>query len=112
METSPKQTDRREQEITKFKWMLWHAISDWHTFVTCNDVCTCLYQVLMKFDLIGCWIMYKVSDNQKNELVSYELMSANDAPERDPMDWYDTFNCIFFIICTLNLVFGTMHSAQ
>ncbi|KAL6585138.1 Peptide-N(4)-(N-acetyl-beta-glucosaminyl)asparagine amidase [Orobanche minor] len=35
----------------------------------------------------GCWIIYKVSDNQMHELVSYELMSANDAPERDPMDW-------------------------
>lgn len=22
------------------------------------------------------------------ELVAYELMSANDAPERDPKDWY------------------------
>lgn len=22
------------------------------------------------------------------DLVAYELMSANDAPERDPMDWY------------------------
>ncbi|KAL6496960.1 Peptide-N(4)-(N-acetyl-beta-glucosaminyl)asparagine amidase [Orobanche gracilis] len=35
----------------------------------------------------GCWIIYKVSDNQMHVLVSYELMSANDAPERDPMDW-------------------------
>ncbi|KAL0282862.1 UNVERIFIED_CONTAM: Peptide-N(4)-(N-acetyl-beta-glucosaminyl)asparagine amidase [Sesamum angustifolium] len=35
----------------------------------------------------GCWIIYKVSDNRMYELVSYELMSANDAPERDPMDW-------------------------
>ncbi|XP_048324055.1 peptide-N(4)-(N-acetyl-beta-glucosaminyl)asparagine amidase isoform X1 [Ziziphus jujuba] len=35
----------------------------------------------------GCWIMYKVSDNQKHKLAAYELMSANDAPERDPMDW-------------------------
>lgn len=35
----------------------------------------------------GCWIMYKVSDNQMHELVAYELMSANDVPERDPMDW-------------------------
>ena len=23
------------------------------------------------------------------KLVAYALMSANDAPERDPMDWYD-----------------------
>ncbi|THF96760.1 hypothetical protein TEA_024183 [Camellia sinensis var. sinensis] len=37
----------------------------------------------------GCWIVYKVLDNQMHELVAYELMSANDAPERDPMDWYD-----------------------
>ncbi|GMP40880.1 hypothetical protein CsSME_00011166 [Camellia sinensis var. sinensis] len=35
----------------------------------------------------GCWIIYKVLDNQMHELVAYELMSANDAPERDPMDW-------------------------
>ncbi|KAJ7973469.1 Peptide-N(4)-(N-acetyl-beta-glucosaminyl)asparagine amidase [Quillaja saponaria] len=35
----------------------------------------------------GCWIMYKVSDNKMHELVAYEIMSANDAPERDPMDW-------------------------
>ncbi|MBA0716334.1 hypothetical protein Golax_015170, partial [Gossypium laxum] len=34
----------------------------------------------------GCWIMYKLSANVQ-ELVAYELMSANDAPERDPMDW-------------------------
>ncbi|XP_012492851.1 peptide-N(4)-(N-acetyl-beta-glucosaminyl)asparagine amidase [Gossypium raimondii] len=34
----------------------------------------------------GCWIMYKRSANMQ-ELVAYELMSANDAPERDPMDW-------------------------
>ncbi|KAA3472856.1 peptide-N(4)-(N-acetyl-beta-glucosaminyl)asparagine amidase-like isoform X3 [Gossypium australe] len=30
--------------------------------------------------------MYKLSANMQ-ELVAYELMSANDAPERDPMDW-------------------------
>ncbi|KAL0552630.1 hypothetical protein IC582_011748 [Cucumis melo] len=35
----------------------------------------------------GCWIMYKVFDNKMEELVAYELISANDAPERDPMDW-------------------------
>ncbi|XP_047943261.1 peptide-N(4)-(N-acetyl-beta-glucosaminyl)asparagine amidase [Salvia hispanica] len=35
----------------------------------------------------GCWIIYKVLENRMHELVSYELMSANDAPERDPMDW-------------------------
>ncbi|XVF06299.1 hypothetical protein REPUB_Repub06bG0035200 [Reevesia pubescens] len=34
----------------------------------------------------GCWIMYESSANMQ-ELVAYELMSANDAPERDPMDW-------------------------
>lgn len=38
--------------------------------------------------LVGCWIIYKVLDNKMEELVAYELMSANDAPERDPMDWY------------------------
>ncbi|KAF4365881.1 hypothetical protein F8388_002751 [Cannabis sativa] len=35
----------------------------------------------------GCWLVYKVSDNLMHKLVAYELMSANDAPERDPMDW-------------------------
>ncbi|PIN23411.1 Peptide-N(4)-(N-acetyl-beta-glucosaminyl)asparagine amidase [Handroanthus impetiginosus] len=35
----------------------------------------------------GCWIIYKVLDNRMHDLVAYELMSANDAPERDPMDW-------------------------
>ncbi|XP_062143342.1 peptide-N(4)-(N-acetyl-beta-glucosaminyl)asparagine amidase-like isoform X2 [Alnus glutinosa] len=39
------------------------------------------------FDLVGCWIMYKVEGNKMHELVAYELMSTNDAPERDPMDW-------------------------
>ncbi|XP_076936047.1 peptide-N(4)-(N-acetyl-beta-glucosaminyl)asparagine amidase-like isoform X1 [Bidens hawaiensis] len=35
----------------------------------------------------GCWLIYKAMDNQAYELCSYELMSANDAPERDPSDW-------------------------
>ncbi|KDP23653.1 hypothetical protein JCGZ_23486 [Jatropha curcas] len=35
----------------------------------------------------GGWIVYKLPDNQMHELVAYDLMSANDAPERDPMDW-------------------------
>ncbi|KAG5232624.1 peptide-N(4)-(N-acetyl-beta-glucosaminyl)asparagine amidase [Salix suchowensis] len=35
----------------------------------------------------GCWIVYKLSDKQMHKLVAYDLMSANDAPERDPMDW-------------------------
>ncbi|VAH29782.1 unnamed protein product [Triticum turgidum subsp. durum] len=35
----------------------------------------------------GCWLMYKVHGGQTCELESYDLMSANDAPERDPMDW-------------------------
>lgn len=33
--------------------------------------------------------MYQVADNRMVELVAYELMSANDAPERDPKDWYE-----------------------
>ncbi|XP_052302239.1 peptide-N(4)-(N-acetyl-beta-glucosaminyl)asparagine amidase isoform X2 [Populus trichocarpa] len=37
--------------------------------------------------LVGCWIVYKLSDNQMHKLVAYDIMSANDAPERDPMDW-------------------------
>lgn len=32
--------------------------------------------------------MYKLKDNRMHELVAYEIMSANDVPERDPMDWY------------------------
>ncbi|XP_050275005.1 peptide-N(4)-(N-acetyl-beta-glucosaminyl)asparagine amidase [Quercus robur] len=35
----------------------------------------------------GCWIMYEVADDKMHELVAYELMSANDVPERDPRDW-------------------------
>ncbi|KAJ4719646.1 Peptide-N(4)-(N-acetyl-beta-glucosaminyl)asparagine amidase [Melia azedarach] len=35
----------------------------------------------------GCWIVYKLEDKEMLELVAYELMSANDAPERDPIDW-------------------------
>lgn len=39
-------------------------------------------------DLVGCWVEYRTLGNKKYELAAYELMSANDAPERDPMDWY------------------------
>nr|XP_027188488.1 peptide-N(4)-(N-acetyl-beta-glucosaminyl)asparagine amidase isoform X2 [Cicer arietinum] len=35
----------------------------------------------------GGWIVYRTFNNKSFELVAYELMSANDAPERDPMDW-------------------------
>ncbi|XP_061340394.1 peptide-N(4)-(N-acetyl-beta-glucosaminyl)asparagine amidase [Gastrolobium bilobum] len=35
----------------------------------------------------GCWVVYKTFANKMFELVAYDLMSANDAPERDPMDW-------------------------
>lgn len=35
----------------------------------------------------GCWLVYKLLDGKMHELVTYELMSANDAPERDPRDW-------------------------
>ncbi|GAB4835995.1 Peptide-N(4)-(N-acetyl-beta-glucosaminyl) asparagine amidase [Ancistrocladus abbreviatus] len=35
----------------------------------------------------GGWMIYQLADNQMCELAAYELMSANDAPERDPMDW-------------------------
>jgi peptide-N4-(N-acetyl-beta-glucosaminyl)asparagine amidase len=44
--------------------------------------------IFIFLNLVGCWIMYKVKDNRMLELVAYEIMSANDAPERDPMDWY------------------------
>jgi len=36
----------------------------------------------------GCWLLYKVLGDQMHDLEVYELMSANDAPERDPLDWY------------------------
>jgi peptide-N4-(N-acetyl-beta-glucosaminyl)asparagine amidase len=36
----------------------------------------------------GCWLIYKVDDGQTCELEAYDLMSANDVPVRDPMDWY------------------------
>ncbi|KAF9670089.1 hypothetical protein SADUNF_Sadunf13G0032200 [Salix dunnii] len=42
---------------------------------------------VLAMPLAGCWIVYKLSDNQMHKLVAYDLMSANDAPERDPMDW-------------------------
>ncbi|XP_074567332.1 peptide-N(4)-(N-acetyl-beta-glucosaminyl)asparagine amidase isoform X2 [Curcuma longa] len=35
----------------------------------------------------GCWLIYEVPDEQMYELQSYDFVSANDAPERDPMDW-------------------------
>ncbi|KAJ4977424.1 hypothetical protein NE237_002530 [Protea cynaroides] len=35
----------------------------------------------------GGWMIYKVKDDQMLDLEAYEFMSANDAPERDPMDW-------------------------
>ncbi|KAI7756432.1 hypothetical protein M8C21_008497 [Ambrosia artemisiifolia] len=35
----------------------------------------------------GCWLIYKAMGTHVYELCSYELMSANDAPERDPKDW-------------------------
>ncbi|KAH0469422.1 hypothetical protein IEQ34_000980 [Dendrobium chrysotoxum] len=34
----------------------------------------------------GCWLLYKVTNDQRLDLKSYDLMSANDAPERDPME--------------------------
>lgn len=43
------------------------------------------------FDFVGSWIVYKTFNNKMFELVAYELMSANDAPERDPMNWYMDF---------------------
>lgn len=42
---------------------------------------------MTRFNYIGCWIIYKTMDSQMHDLEAYELMSANDAPERDPMDW-------------------------
>lgn len=35
----------------------------------------------------GCWLIYKANGDEVYELCSYELMSANDCPERDPKDW-------------------------
>lgn len=45
--------------------------------------------------------MYKVLDGQMKELMAYELMSANDAPERDPMNWCASF-CIVLCWCGLH----------
>lgn len=42
-------------------------------------------------NIVGCWLIYKAMGDQVYELCSYELMSANDAPERDPKDWYVYF---------------------
>lgn len=56
----------------------------------------CLHFLTMEVTLAGCWIMFKVPDSQMTELVAYELMSANDAPERDPMNWCASF-CI--VLC-------------
>ncbi|CAI0384113.1 unnamed protein product [Linum tenue] len=35
----------------------------------------------------GGWILYRLKDGMACELAAYEITSANDAPERDPMDW-------------------------
>ncbi|KAK9152592.1 hypothetical protein Sjap_000072 [Stephania japonica] len=35
----------------------------------------------------GSWITYETTDGKMHNLETYELMSANDAPERDPMNW-------------------------
>ncbi|CAN8255632.1 unnamed protein product [Cochlearia groenlandica] len=35
----------------------------------------------------GCWIVYKTLYKQMHQVIAYEIMSANDAPERDPKDW-------------------------
>ncbi|CAI9102617.1 OLC1v1000917C4 [Oldenlandia corymbosa var. corymbosa] len=35
----------------------------------------------------GCWIIYKLLGDPLYKIVAYELMSANDAPERDPAEW-------------------------
>ncbi|KAJ0982872.1 hypothetical protein J5N97_011127 [Dioscorea zingiberensis] len=35
----------------------------------------------------GCWLLYQLGNDQMDDLESYQLTSANDAPERDPMNW-------------------------
>ncbi|KAM0952161.1 putative peptide-N(4)-(N-acetyl-beta-glucosaminyl)asparagine amidase [Dioscorea sansibarensis] len=35
----------------------------------------------------GCWLLYQLDNDQMHDLDSYDLTSANDAPERDPMNW-------------------------
>ncbi|XP_068656339.1 peptide-N(4)-(N-acetyl-beta-glucosaminyl)asparagine amidase isoform X2 [Aristolochia californica] len=35
----------------------------------------------------GCWIIYKLLNDQVCVLEAYEFISANDAPERDPTEW-------------------------
>lgn len=56
----------------------------------------CFHLLPIGIALAGCWIMIKVPDGQMKELVAYELMSANDAPERDPMNWCASF-CV--VLC-------------
>ncbi|KAJ0078547.1 hypothetical protein Patl1_23328 [Pistacia atlantica] len=52
-----------------------------------NQMVLKLCSLVTEFHHVGCWIIYKLADNQMLELVAYELMSANDVPERDPMNW-------------------------
>jgi len=37
-------------------------------------------------------MVYRTFEYKMFDLVAYDLMSANDAPERDPMDWYELWN--------------------
>lgn len=37
--------------------------------------------------VIGGWIEYRLPTGNAKSLVGYQIMSANDAPERDPMSW-------------------------
>ncbi|KAL4200916.1 hypothetical protein AMTRI_Chr02g213520 [Amborella trichopoda] len=52
----------------------------------------------------GAWIVYKLLDGEMQELVAYELMSADDAPERDPKDWIvegsDDGGCTWVVLDT------------
>jgi len=41
----------------------------------------------LDFSPAGSWIQYKYADDATATVYSYAITSANDAPERDPMDW-------------------------
>ncbi|CAA6668708.1 unnamed protein product [Spirodela intermedia] len=45
------------------------------------------FSTLVLHQKTGCWLIYRVTDGKMYNLEEYELMSANDAPERDPYDW-------------------------
>lgn len=62
-----------------------------YIFLHCNTLVYCRHHLFLSNDdiFVDGWIMYKLPDGYKHTLVAYDIVSANDAPERDPMDWYE-----------------------